>query len=78
MMELEKHDRGRIMACPAVRLSVEIRRPSRLLQIGDKRVLVLGRPSCSDEEDCEFLEGPSCLLPMLRDVPVTASDLQLE
>jgi len=62
------------MACPAVRLSVEIKRQAGLFQVGDKRVLVLGRPCCSDEEDCEFLEGPSCLLPMLRDVPVTMSE----
>jgi hypothetical protein len=73
-MNLDRKDRGRIMACPAVRLSVEIKRPAQLLELNGKRVLVLGRPRCSDEEDCEFLEGPSCLLPMVREIPAATPE----
>jgi hypothetical protein len=62
------------MACPAVRLSVEIRHPARLYRLeGGRRMLILGLPRCSDEDDCDLIEGPSCLLPMLRDVPAARS-----
>ena len=68
-MHPERKDRERIMACPAVRLSVEVKRPWRWLELDGRRMMATGRPRCSDDEDCEFVNGPSCLLSMLRKWP---------
>ncbi len=52
-----------MMACPAVRLSVEIRttKPPAGAYLADE----IGY-RCSDEEECEFVKSASCLLTMLQ------------
>jgi len=68
-MEPQSAEERSIMACPAVRSSVEITWEAvrRRLGVGGKGApTTLRRLTCSDGDDCEFLYGPSCLLTMLR------------
>jgi hypothetical protein len=77
-MPLERED-ARIMACPAIRLSVTISGPlvagvpSGSLGAGSQPA---GRGSlrCSAEEECEFAHAESCLLTLLRWERSTSSE----
>jgi hypothetical protein len=68
-MPIERQD-ARIMACPAIRLSVEIRGP--LVASPYRRANATrcqpapGSFGCSVEDDCEFARGESCLLTLLE------------
>jgi hypothetical protein len=69
-MPLERED-ARIMACPAIRLSVTIRGPLAAgLPAGSlaagSQATGPGSLHCSAEEECEFAHAESCLLTLLR------------